>query len=135
MLLTPEKLNALKALVSNGKLNKQALEKLAKHGKGGAPVAKKPVVIGKPVKPAPKAKTKVVPAPVVTAKPVNFKGENNYDVHGVKVKFDHSKIKPGYYIKCPDGEMRRMADDDGNGTIAFCYRAPVKSPYPKNHRA
>ena len=160
MLLTPAKLQALKDIMATGgKMNKERLEAIAalgkKAGKGDDKVVKKATVIGKPVKqpvkvvapaPAPKAKvkTKVAPAPVVA--PVNFKVENNYDVHGSQIEPKTlKKIRAllradgieenGYFILCPDGTGARMSDDDTNGTIAFCYRAPVKSPYPKNHRA
>jgi hypothetical protein len=91
--------------------------------------------------PAPAKKVKAVPAPA----PTNFKPESNYEAHGklvdaktarkiAKLLEDAGIEASGYFITCPDGEMRRMADDDGNGSIAFCYRAPIKNIYPKNHR-
>lgn len=156
-LITPAKLNAIKALVTQGgKFNKEALDAIkalgSKPGKGNAPVAPAPVakkketVIGKPVKktvpvkavaPAPKSK-KVAPAPVVVAKATNFSAENNYDVRGEQIEPKTlKKIRAllntigmevnGYFLLCPDGSGARMIDNDGKGSVALVYRGPVKA--------
>lgn len=137
----------------------ELLERLAKL-RGNAPAPAKKMGLGakkSDAVPAPAKKTgKAAPAPAPAKKvkevakakaapATNFKPESNYEAHGelvdaktarkIRKLLEDAGIEPnGYFIICPDEEMRRMADDDGNGSIAFCYRAPIKNIYPRLHR-
>jgi hypothetical protein len=134
-----DKLEALRALRATLPQPKAKAGMGAKKvdAKAPAKVAPKAKEISKgKAKPAPKAKEVVKKTNITNLRP----GEpTNFEKLATQLDAKDARaiqklVSPGWLLVCPDGTVHAFAHDNGEGSAALVYRAPIRNIFPKIHR-